>query len=261
MIRFLESFKDILFPPVCITCRNCLVDSSGSRVDLVCGECLEKHLRLSAAGPSRCRCCGYPVAMLEHAAGAELEFASSEKITFDCLECRRWGFRFSTSYCLGAYEGALQRMVLQAKLLSGAPIAYALGQLLGVMVGELEADMVLPVPMHWQRRLSRQWSTAELIGRGFASRTGLSLRTNLLQACRRTEKQGTLSPQQRLLNVRGAFRLRRRDLVQDRQVVLIDDVMTTGATLHEITTRLLQAGATRVLVAVICRAGWNESQV
>ena len=83
------------------------------------------------------------------------------------------------------------------------------------------------------------------------------LQLNRITYFRTLEKQGTLSLAQRRKNMRRAFQIRKPSLIQDQHLLLVDDVMTTGATLDELARNLRKSGAASVEVAVVCRAGWN----
>lgn len=251
MSQFFRSVQDLFFPPICICCRQCVVIEDASSVELICGRCCDRFFESSARSTGRCKCCGFPIAMIEN---------DADIVFFPCLECRYWKFRFSSTYCLGAYEGRLKQLVLQAKMVSGMPIAFALGQTLGTRLHPLSPDLVIPVPMHWRRRLTRQQSSAEALARGICSRaeSRLVVETRAVRASRLTKKQGMLLPRQRRENVRNAFQVTKPEVISGRRVLLVDDVMTTGATLHEITGQLLRHGASNVAVAVVCRAGANS---
>ena len=248
MSVFLRSLKDLLFPPVCVSCRSCVVDSQKSPVELLCQRCFSELRGNLSERADRCRCCGFPLAVLKY---------DETQISFGCLECRKWGFRFAGTVCLGSYEGLLQQLVLRAKSGSGAPIAYALGQAVGLVLNPTRVEVVVPVPVHWRRRVKKQQNTAAVIAKGLHSAIPgrVMLKPEILRASRMTDKQGTLSPQQRRLNVRDAFEVSQPDAVKGKDILVVDDVMTTGATVHEITTLLLNAQAQSVSVAVICRAG------
>ena len=111
--------------------------------------------------------------------------------------------------------------------------------------------------MHWRRRLIRHHSTVETLARGVVQQTKIPLDLTITKAIRPTKKQGTLSPAQRRKNMRRAFQIRKPSLIQDQHLLLVDDVMTTGATLDELARNLRKSGAASVEVAVVCRAGWN----
>ena len=119
-----------------------------------------------------------------------------------------------------------------------------------------EADLVTAVPLHWRRLLKRRYNQAALLAGALArTREGLAFRPDLLVRTRATPSQGRLTRRQRQQNLRGAIALNpaRRDEAKDRRVLLVDDVMTTGATLEACSRVLLKAGARRVDVLVLAR--------
>ncbi len=134
----------------------------------------------------------------------------------------------------------------------------ALGEMLAETAGaSLEAsltDVVVPVPMHWTRRTWRGANSPETIAQRLALRLAVPLRPALLVRARRTAPQASLSPNQRRANVRGAFRAAVHPDLPGARVLLVDDIMTTGATLNEAAKTLVRAGAAEVMVAVLARA-------
>ncbi len=155
------------------------------------------------------------------------------------------------------YEGPLARAVVALKFSGALALAGPLGRLLADR-GELihapsgaKWDLVIPVPLHWSRRLWRGFDQAEELARwalrsehrsGEAGR----LATGVLRRRRATRAQTQLDADTRAANVAGAFELRRPALVLDRRVLLLDDVITTGATMRECRQVLLDAGAKEV---------------
>ncbi len=140
----------------------------------------------------------------------------------------------------------------------GEPLAMTMGRLLaaerGERLREVRAEVVLPVPMHWTRRWHRGTNSPELLARELARWLRVPLAPRALVRCRRTRKQNELLPEERPANIRGAFRLSAPRRVRGRRVLLIDDVLTTGATAQEATSVLLAGGAADVAVAVLARA-------
>ena len=118
----------------------------------------------------------------------------------------------------------------------------------------VRADVIVPIPMFWGRRLGRGKNSPELLAGCLAKSLGVPLRTTILVRRRNTLPQAGLAPSRRFENVRGAFRVRRPDAVKDARVLLVDDVLTTGATCSEAADVLKQAGAAMVAVAVVARA-------
>ncbi len=248
MRQFLRSLKDLFLPPICICCHQCVVEESQSSVELICKECCEQYFESESRRKDRCTICGFPIAV----------YVDSPSVTpLHCPECRQWGFQFSTTHYLGGYKGRLKELVLKAKMKSGSPVAFALGQAIGVRLPTSVPNVVIPVPMHWRRKVIRQQTTAEVIAQGICSQIAspVTLETQSIRASRATQKQGMLSPEKRRDNVRDAFRVTKSQVVSGRRVLLVDDVVTTGATLDELTNLLLGHGASDVEVAVVCRAG------
>ena len=121
------------------------------------------------------------------------------------------------------------------------------------MIGDCE--VILPVPLHRARLFSRRYNQAAEIARPIARRTGLDYRPHALVRARDTGTQGGKSSRGRRVNVKGAFRVpdRRRRQIEGKRVLLIDDVLTTGATAEACAKALLAAGASAVDVAVVAR--------
>jgi ComF family protein len=117
------------------------------------------------------------------------------------------------------------------------------------------ADMLVPVPLHWRRAWHRRYNQSGALGRAIERQSGVTLRGDLLQRVRRTEQQVGLSRSQRASNVQGAFKVSpdRQAEIAGRRVVLIDDVLTSGATVDACARALLRAKAAQVDVLVFAR--------
>ena len=159
---------------------------------------------------------------------------------------------------MGHYSKRIKSTILDIKRDSNDVKAFQVGQLLCQICEKLDLpdtiDCVVPVPSHWKRRLGRRGlHVADVMAEGFCRSTSLP-KHSLLKCCRFTKKQAKLRPNGRIKNVRGAFAVADGKSVQDMQILLLDDVMTTGATVSECVRVLLDAGASKVFVAVAARA-------
>jgi ComF family protein len=114
-------------------------------------------------------------------------------------------------------------------------------------------DLVVPVPLHIRRRRNRGYNQSDLIARGLARKIGISYNSRLLIRTRNSASQVGLSDKQRQENVRNAFRCTDPGQISGRRILLIDDVMTTGATVRSASRALVAAGALRVSVLVMAR--------
>ncbi len=177
-----------------------------------------------------------------------------------CRSCQGFSLHFDTVVPLGAYDGALREAVLEMKRLSHEPLSMAMGRLLAQRRGEqldrLHPNVILPIPMYWWRRMRRGTNSPELVAECLARRLGVRMVRRALVRRRNTLPQKDLLPRERFKNVRGAFRISRlgRVLWKGSRVLLVDDILTTGATCSEAARVLKQAGAASVAVAVLAKA-------
>jgi ComF family protein len=140
----------------------------------------------------------------------------------------------------------------------GEPLAAALTELLvrrrGQDLEDFRPDVVVPVPMHWWRRLGRGFNSPDVLAERLARVLRVPLALGLLVRRRNTVPQMRLAPKMRFQNLRGALQLRAGEAIAGRRVLLVDDILTTGATCSEAARVLKQAGAVWVGVAVLARA-------
>jgi ComF family protein len=174
-----------------------------------------------------------------------------------CSGCHGRSLGFDSAIALGPYDGPLRHLVLGLKNRSGAWVARWLIDLLVEVRGEdlrgLQADLVVPVPLHWRRRLSRRHNQAEALAGRLSRILGLESR-NPLRRVRSTAKLAGKGRTERAALLRGAFSLRKPDLQLEGGVLLVDDVLTTGATCGSAARVLRKAGAKPVVAVVIARA-------
>ncbi len=175
-----------------------------------------------------------------------------------CHRCGDETFAFRRVFRLGAYEGKLRDAILLVKSCHNEVLAELLGTLWAernaAAQRDLGGDCIVPVPLHWRRRWQRGYNQSDAIAYGIAEVLRLPLYRQCLRRVRHTPVQPSQAPSARRENVRGAFTVRSHCDIVDRHVLLIDDVMTTGATAHEAARALLAAGAAQVSVAVLARA-------
>jgi predicted amidophosphoribosyltransferase len=168
---------------------------------------------------------------------------------------------FDRALSIGNYQALLQQQVLKMKGLRNEPLAWQLGRLLAAKhqcLLEIESgwppiDIVTHIPIHWLKRLQRGFNASQLIAEGFCSVGDYPLLGNVLKYQRLTSKQGLLSTVERFRNVAGAFAVNPRIELADRHVLVIDDVMTSGATLAVAAQAIKARGARTVTVAVVAR--------
>ena len=176
-----------------------------------------------------------------------------------CPLCRGGLRGFDAAYSFGAYEGVLRELIHLYKYGKVRTLAAPLSGLLAQALPRDEAfDAAVPVPLYWRRRLRRGFNQAELLARGLSRRTGIPV-LKVLRRLRQTPTQAGLSNSARRQNMARAFRSRN---VAGKCILLIDDVMTTGATAASCALALKQAGARRVALLTVARVdrrmqGWR----
>ena len=239
--RLGATMLNLVYPPQCVHCGSEM--EAGDGCPPLCPDCCR------LLGPEQwlgCRRCG---AVVEGSPRPQ-----------QCPTCRRFGLQFDATSPLGTYDGALRQVVLAMKRLSRSPLSAAVGQLLaerrGAELAQFRPSVIVPIPMHWWRRMCRGVNSAEVVAESVGRRLNVPVARRALVRRRHTAPQRDLSPRQRFLNVRGAFGLRRADPARwkDSHVLLVDDILTTGATCSEAARVLKEAGAAAVAVAVVARA-------
>ncbi len=237
----------LLYPKACWLCRDPLNED----VDAFCQRCAAA---LSKDGKATCPRCAATVG----------PFVSVDD---GCAACRAESFAFDQVVRLGEYaasadsseEHALLRVaILRCKHVAEQGLAEQLGRLWAVHAAEvlrrLSADVVVPVPLHWWRRWRRGYNQSEALAQALAEYLRVPCRPRWLRRIRATPMQTRQSPAVRRQNVRGAFRIAARVRLDGQTVLLVDDVMTTGATAHEAARALRAANPARIIVAVLARA-------
>ena len=247
--RLLESalgaIDRVAFPVSCAICE------AGPMPEPICEDCRAELL--GAAGDA-CPRCAEPV--------GPYGLAAAEAFG-GCSSCRGRRLGFDSAFALGPYEGPIRHLCLRLKHARDAWLGRWLADLIveargtAILAGldrSGRPPLVVPVPLHWTRRLTRGGNQAEEIADRLATRLGLK-RARGLRRVRPTRKLAGRGRVERARELRGAFRADRPKLVEGREVLLVDDILTTGATCGAAARALKRAGASRVVVVVAARAG------
>jgi ComF family protein len=207
----------------------------------VCAQCLRSVTPLVAE--HFCTVCGTPFLN-----------ASPLDAMGRCGLCRRGATRFDAAFAFGEYDGVLRRLIGLYKYEGVQPLAGPLSRLLVRAVPRAQRfDLVVPMPLHWMRQWRRGFNQAGLLAHKLAGHLKIPA-VPALKRVKATVPQAGLTMAQRRDNVAGAFQLCRRESVSGRHVLLVDDVLTTGATLNACAGVLKRGGARRVTVLTVARA-------
>ncbi len=227
------SVSNIVYPPACAACDQLL----GEADEGLCTTCQLSVVDLGAACPR----CAEPLA--------------GERLV-TCARCRDAPPAFETLVARYRYGGQLAEALRMLKFDNRPDIARTLAPLISPMLHATAAlcDVVVPVPLHPKRHLARGFNQAELLTR--FCRPTATIDTWSLRRDRATPAQSGLDARQRAANLAGAFSVRgwRRKRVRQRHILLVDDVVTTGATMNAAASALLAAGAAAVFGFCVARA-------
>ena len=171
-----------------------------------------------------------------------------------CGLCRRGLSGFDAAFAFGGYDGPLRKLIQLFKYGKVHSLADPLGRIMSLgLPRERTYDVIVPMPMHWRRRLQRGFNQADLLARVLSRR----IHVPVAAAVRRrkaTPPQAGLTGSQRRLNMSGAFEVRDRNAIAGKRVLLIDDVLTTGATAGACAQVMKRSGAEFVAVLTVARA-------
>lgn len=227
----------LMLPDQCQLCETIIPARLGGGV---CEECLHSMPRIDHG----CLRCGAPIPRV---AG----------VMETCVYCREGRWPAERIWAWGIYRDKLREAVVQMKSPGSEPLAYSLGNALGSMLKRRydlpNYDWIVSTPKHWLKRFMQHHNSSELLSEQVASKLGMPVNHRLLRRTRATAKQGTLLKQARNENVRGAFAVNPSYTVEGRSILLIDDIVTSGATVAEMVGVLAASKAARVEVACLAR--------
>src|SRR5271165_1420624 len=242
LVTVVRSVFSVFFPSDCRLCGIPLTNISRLPV---CPECLDSMEPIRAP---QCVQCG------ERLLAAQLLMGDAR-----CQGCREFEPDFDRAVSFGEYAGALRGLIHLLKYDNVLPAAPVLGEALAEAIQQLDvkgesAPVLVPVPLHASKRSERGFNQAELIVRAAVKHLPQPLEVAaVLKRTRPTHSQVGLTREERIANLRDAFRVIDPARVKGRTVIVVDDVMTTGTTVSECARVLKKAGAERVCAATVAR--------
>ena len=248
LVQAADALTSVLFPADCRICERLLLTSR--RVP-ICEVCLQSFAPLQ--GPL-CATCGLPASTWS--LGPPCQSGHQQPEDIFCPTCRMGSWGFDRARSFAEYKTALIRAIVLLKFEQMEPLGRWFAERLRAVASQqnLQADLVVPVPLHRQRERERGYNQADLIARPLARQLGLPYRAVLLVRTRPRPNKQILTLEERWNSVRGAFATHPGSQVDNLRVLLVDDVMTTGATLDACARALRAAGAKSVIGLTVARA-------
>ncbi len=236
---FLRALLDTLFPPLCHVCRTFI---PGPAEVHLCASCRDA---VSPIRPPLCPVCGTP-------------FAAEGGIDHPCGPCLTDPRPFDGARSAVRFDGPVRDLIHRFKFGKKSHLARPLALLTARSLPDFPStcpgDLVVPVPLHVKRLRQRGFNQSQLLGHVLAKEWRIPLSVHNLRRIRWTEPQIGLSATERERNVRNAFAVAHPHGIEDKSIILADDVFTTGSTVSECARILKRAGARQVWVITVARA-------
>lgn len=217
----IERLIKLIYPPRCVFCNSIIVQSSKLEI---CDNCYSK------------------LHFIKNTLNLQGEPFASNKFCSDIV-------------CLFEYTGIVRQSILKYKFYNKQSFYRTFGKLLSICVKEVtnnrNFDIIISVPLHKDKLKSRGYNQSQLISNVISKELGVLVFSDLLVKVKNTSSQSLLRREERKLNIKGAFELRRTDLIRDKSVLLVDDILTTGSTILECSRILTEAGAKEITAAVL----------
>lgn len=238
---FREAFSgliDLIYPRICLVCKSKL---QAAHIDnLVCKKC---WCAIDMNAPPFCRSCGKQL--------EKKSFAGNI-----CPKCVRKTLNFDRAFSPCRYDGVIKELIHSFKYAGKDYLGAPLSRLMVEFIREYNLpieymDYIIPLPLHSAKMREREFNQAEILSRHIAVEFNKDILKGNLIRRRFTRTQTELEPQERFLNVKGSFSLREPDKIKGKNLLLVDDVLTTGATASEAAGALKDNGANIVFVLTL----------
>ena len=226
-----EKMIDLVYPPAtyCIMCDSVI---DGTRKYNMCDECIGKFLW---AGEETCHICGKVL---------------TEEGVYICDECAQRDRAFDRGFTCTAYGLYERKLISDFKQNRKVYLARIIGRILydRIVIEDLKIDGIIPIPIHNEKMKIRGFNQTELMGRYLSERSGWKLLKNIVVRSKETASMKKLDRWERASNMEGAFSLKNPEKIRGKNILVIDDISTTYATLEECSRVLKQGGAQKVYI-------------
>ncbi len=236
--QFINGLVDIIYPRKCLGCREKLPPASQN--EPICAKCLSN---IKKSIPPFCSSCG-----------RHLEKSNLIKNT--CRNCLRSKLHFDRAFSPFTYEGTIKRLIHEFKYKGKDYLGPYLSAMMVEFIKEYDLpinyiDFIIPVPLHKTKLREREFNQAQVLAELIAKEFKKEVLTDALKRQRYTKTQTDLEVNERTENVRGSFLVTNPQIIKGKNLLIIDDVLTTGATSSEAAAALKEAGANIAFVLTL----------
>ncbi|MFA6358309.1 MAG: ComF family protein [Candidatus Omnitrophota bacterium] len=238
LLGLFKSLKDLFYPNCCLACKNKI--KPDSQQALICFDCLDKiELNL----PPFCSTCG-----------RHLNIEAIRKNT--CKGCQNTKFYFDRAFSPYVYTGVIKKLIHEFKYSGKDYLGESFGTMLNTFIRNYNLpiqylDYIIPIPLHQSRLREREFNQALILSREIAKEFNKKVLTNILVRNKATKTQTELDFKARKLNMQGSFLVREPKQIDNTNLLLIDDVLTTAATANAAAESLKAAGAKTVILLTL----------
>jgi ComF family protein len=238
LANWLNPLFALFYPEICQICR---AEKAGASASYICERCRSGIRPIEAPF---CDCCGLP-------------FEGDITVSFECANCSDQELHFRSARAAVELSGPLQEVVHRYKYNHSTWFEpYLAGLLISAaqpVIAQSPWDYIVPIPLHWLKLRERSFNQSLRLAHHLAKATGIPVHNRLLKRTQPTSTQTRLSRAERTENVKRAFAYRPRNRLAGQRIILVDDVLTTGATASACAKLLMQNGAGVVDVWTVAR--------
>jgi len=232
---------NLIYPKNCISCKTGIFDEQNRF--FLCDDCFEEIAKNLSPF---CLKCGV------HLDERETEFGI-------CRQCKKRKFYFDRAYSVCIFEGTIKELIHKFKYSNKTVLAKLFSEMIfdfamNFHIPISDYDIMLPVPLHSVRLREREYNQCEILAKELQKFFSIAISRNDVMRIRNTKSQIELNKFARWQNIKGAFKLKNFEKFKDKNVLIIDDLMTTGATASELAGVLKDADAKKVSVLTLAKA-------
>lgn len=227
VLNFLDNLLDLIYPKRCMFCDEIIPFGYN---EIICGNCDEF---INYVEEPFCPKCG----------------KTTHEENELCIDCQKTKHTYDKGISVFIYDGNIRNSILRFKYNNHKEYAKVYGKIMYdyfLMRNPFHADVILPVPMYYKKQKKRGYNQAELLAEEFSKRIGIEIYKDVLIRTKNTAAQSTLDFERRKENLKEAFKVEKNFLIKGKDIIIIDDIYTSGNTIEQCSSELIKAGAGKI---------------